>query len=92
MLYSQTRPLCKSADCGCDLPERVKYSDLVQFDPAAMTWTELTGSIQGAPPAPRDSHGFAALDGKVYIFGGNASDSFYGTANQTGKGNKFAFL
>jgi hypothetical protein len=43
-----------------------------------MTWTDLTSSIQGVPPAPRDGHGFAALEGKVYIFGGKGSNSFYG--------------
>ncbi len=50
-----------------------KYNDLVQFDPSAMAWTSLTSSILGVAPCPRDSHGFAALDDKVYIFGGNGS-------------------
>jgi hypothetical protein len=61
-------------------PADSKFNDLVQFDTATMTWTDLSRSIQGASPAPRDGHGFAALDGKVYIFAGNGSTSSSGAS------------
>ena len=80
-----TMLICHSMRCLCDLmcvltANNVKFNDLLQFDPATMTWVDLTSSIRGTPPAPRDCHGFAALDGKVYIYGGNSSTSIYGTA------------
>ena len=57
-----------------------KFNDLVQFDPATMAWKDITSSIQGTLPGPRDSHGFTSLSGKVYIFGGKGSTSFYETS------------
>ena len=57
------------------IPVNTKFNNLVQFNPSTMTWASLTSSIQGAAPCPRDSHGFASLEGKVYVFGGNGSTS-----------------
>ena len=45
-------------------------SDLYVYAPADRSWTNLAGSITGFRPPARDSHGVAALGGKVYVFGG----------------------
>ena len=49
-------------------------NDLYRFDPGARLWTNLTwagaGGAPGGAPAPLDSFGFAAVDGRLYVFGG----------------------
>ena len=40
------------------------------YDTSTQTWTDLTSATSGIPPTARQSHGFAALDGKLYVFGG----------------------
>ena len=44
--------------------------DLHVFDLAALAWTDLTEAAGGARPSPRAGHGFAAANGKLYVFGG----------------------
>jgi hypothetical protein len=45
-------------------------NDLYRFDPGELLWTNLTwAGTDGAPPA-LDSFGFAAVDGRLYVFGG----------------------
>ena len=43
------------------------------YDPANMSWTDLSVPASGQPPSPRWGHGFAPLNGKVYLFGGCTS-------------------
>jgi hypothetical protein len=45
-------------------------NDLHKFDPAVLEWSPLTDAAAGAPPLARDSHGFAAAAGRLYVFGG----------------------
>ncbi len=44
--------------------------DLFKFDPSVLEWAALTDAAAGAPPLARDSHGFAAAAGRLYLFGG----------------------
>ena len=45
--------------------------DLFAFDPPSSLWTDLTPAGRGtAPPGPRAAHGFAWLDGGLYVHGG----------------------
>ena len=48
------------------------FNDLFVLDPAALAWRSLppAGRARGAVPAPVSGHGFAALGGTVYLFGG----------------------
>ena len=41
------------------------------FDPANVSWTDLSVPASGTPPAARNSHGFAAEGGLLYVHGGN---------------------
>ena len=43
---------------------------MVEFDPLTASWTDLTGQVRGSPPVARYDHGFAAVDGVLYLFGG----------------------
>ena len=49
-------------------------NDLYTLDPARMKWTNLTGPETASDdwdrPSPRGYPGFAAMAGKVYVFGG----------------------
>ena len=45
-------------------------SDLHGFDPALLTWKDLSKPNAGKAPSPRDSFGFAAAGGKIYVHGG----------------------
>ena len=50
-----------------------ELDDLHVFDPASMTWGDLSGAISGMPPAARSDMGMTAYaDGKLYVFGGLA--------------------
>jgi hypothetical protein len=44
-------------------------ADLHAFDPARREWTDLSGAGGAVPPA-RAFHGFTALAGHLYVFGG----------------------
>ncbi len=46
-------------------------NDLYQLDLVSLEWTYLPGLINGPMPAARNSHGFAALGGKLYVNCGN---------------------
>jgi N-acetylneuraminic acid mutarotase len=46
-------------------------NDLWVYDPSANTWVPL--SPAGEPPQPRASHSAVAIDGKMYVFGGDRS-------------------
>ena len=40
------------------------------YDPATKSWTDLSDPVSGIPASPRDSHGFTAAEGKLYVYGG----------------------
>ncbi len=46
--------------------------DLHEYSPADMRWTDLSSSppASGTPPCARGSHGLAAAEGRLYVFGG----------------------
>ena len=48
----------------------VDLGDLHVYDPVAMAWTNLSNAASGTPPPPRDSHGFRAAGGRLYVHGG----------------------
>ncbi len=46
-------------------------NDLYEYDPALRHWLELTArNVTGDPPTIRYWNGFAAMEGKLYVFGG----------------------
>ncbi|XP_041364759.1 kelch domain-containing protein 1-like [Gigantopelta aegis] len=53
-----------------DGEELRESNDLFLFDPAAQnpSWTKLV--VKGSPPPPRSAAGLAAVDNKLYLFGG----------------------
>ena len=48
----------------------VRLDDLHVFDPAKMTWTDLSAAINGPRPSARSFHGFTSAGGKLYVHGG----------------------
>eukprot|EP00961_Rhodomonas_salina_P225312 3046298-Rhodomonas_salina.1 len=53
-------------------------SDLHEYDAASGVWTELTfqATSPGTQPSGRIDMGFVATHGKLYVFGGQAGDSY----------------
>ena len=48
-------------------------SDLNLLDPMTLRWTALdTNRVSGPTPLGRYYHGFAAVAGKAYVFGGRS--------------------
>ncbi len=45
-------------------------NDLHVYDPAKMKWAEVLTALPSRVPSPRCSHGFTALDGRLYVQGG----------------------
>ncbi len=60
-------------------PSGYRLQDLHVYDPATMAWTNLSTAASGTPPSGRESMGFAAAGGKLYVHGG-FDDSGEGTA------------
>ena len=55
----------------CDFLSAGLLNDLHVFDPAIMSWSDLSGSISGTPPEARYRMGMtSSADGKLYVFGG----------------------
>ena len=50
-------------------------SDLHSFDPAARAWTDLSGAVNGTPPAARFGHGFTSTGGNLYVHGGSSNSN-----------------
>ena len=48
--------------------------DLHVYDPAAVSWTDLSSSAAGSPPSARHGHGFASAAGTLYVQGGADDD------------------
>lgn len=49
-------------------------NDLHVYDPFTKSWTDLSSPASGIPPSPRDSHGFTAAAGKLYVHGGEVGN------------------
>ncbi len=47
-------------------------NDLHVYDIAESSWTDLSSTAFGAPPSPRNAHGFAALGGRLFVMGGSS--------------------
>lgn len=45
-------------------------NDLFLFDPARLLWADVTALTRGPPPSPREGCFFAAIAGRLYLFGG----------------------
>ncbi len=54
----------KSVDAG------VQKNDLHVYNPASMTWFNLSGHAIGTPPSARFAHGFTSAGDKLYVHGG----------------------
>ena len=52
------------------LPTVFGSADLFVFDPSTLTWTELTGAVQGVSPSARHGHGFTSEGGRLYVHSG----------------------
>jgi hypothetical protein len=54
--------------------------DLHAFDPATMTWTNLSAADDAGRPSARSYHGFTSARGLLYVHGG------YGITSSRGVG------
>ncbi len=52
----------------------IPLNDIHEFDPATLTWTELSDLVTGDEPVPRSEHAMAAMGAKLYVFGGVSYD------------------
>jgi hypothetical protein len=49
-------------------------NDLHLYDPASVTWFNLSSHAHGFPPCARAEHGFAWVGGKLYVHGGRGTE------------------
>jgi hypothetical protein len=57
---------------------------LYTLDPlasAGLTWVRHSETVTGKAPQPRNGHGFAALGGKLYMFGGIGENNSQGDSS-----------
>ena len=52
-------------------------NDFHAYNPASMTWFDLSSHALGTPPTARRDHGFTSAGGLLYVHGGWSS---YGDA------------
>jgi hypothetical protein len=45
------------------------FNDLIEFDKATLTWTELSAVAVGFPPKPASSHGFVFANDRLFMHG-----------------------
>ena len=45
-------------------------NDFRVYNPASMTWFDLSDHALGTPPTARSYHGFTSAGGKLYVHGG----------------------
>jgi hypothetical protein len=45
-------------------------NDFHVYNPASMTWFDLSSHALGTPPTARHGHGFTSAGGKLYVHGG----------------------
>ncbi len=64
-----------------------RNNDLHAYDPASMTWYDLSSSTTGSTPSARYYHGFTSAGGKLYVHGGYA-DSGKAGACKAGPGGR----
>jgi hypothetical protein len=66
-------------------------NDLYRYDPDARLWTNLTWAAAGgaSAPPPLEMFSFAAVDGRLYVFGGFRS---IGKGKRPDLAPKHAFL
>jgi N-acetylneuraminic acid mutarotase len=48
----------------------VLSNDFHVYNPATMTWFDLSSHALGTPPTARFQHGFTSAGGKLYVHGG----------------------
>ncbi len=48
----------------------IYLDDLFALDPATLVWEDLTAVMAGPRPSARANHGFAAAEGRLYVYGG----------------------
>ncbi len=46
-------------------------NDFHAYNPATVTWFDLSGHALGTPPTARFGHGFTSAGGKLYVHGGS---------------------
>ncbi len=64
------RPFLTPHSC-CRLPPSAEIlDDLYSFDPATMTWTQLSPAHDAPRPSARYDHGFTSAGGRLYVHGG----------------------
>ncbi len=51
-----------------------QYGDLFIFDTSSLSWSELTGMVDGIPPYGRSFMGLATYKANLFIFGGQIFD------------------
>jgi hypothetical protein len=49
----------------------LRDNDFYVFNPATMTWFDLSGHALGTPPDTRFGHGFKCAGSKLYVHGGS---------------------
>ena len=67
-------------------------NDLFKFDPEALEWTQITNSAAGAQPVARDSHGWVASGGRLYLFGGMVYSGLTASVNALAVGHPSVHL
>jgi hypothetical protein len=51
-----------------------RVNSLYTFEPDTFAWTNLTSTVTGTPPSPREGSGVAAIGNKIYVYGGSGFD------------------
>jgi hypothetical protein len=52
-------------------------NDLHVYDPASLTWFDLSSVALGTPPSARSGHGFTPAGGKLYVHGGVGNNGMH---------------
>eukprot|EP00742_Colponemidia_sp_Colp-10_P007607 GILJ01008199.1.p1 GENE.GILJ01008199.1~~GILJ01008199.1.p1 ORF type:complete len:1333 (-),score=224.94 GILJ01008199.1:1192-5190(-) len=58
---------------GCD--QDTQFGDIWMCNLDTLLWNEL--QWEGIPPSPRDSHSAVAITNRIFIFGGQATETFF---------------
>eukprot|EP00961_Rhodomonas_salina_P208441 2813101-Rhodomonas_salina.3 len=66
--------------------DRRMFNDLFAFEPANRTWSALTSFASGGLPSARGFAGGAALEGRLYVFGGSMDGVSYFGEHERGRG------
>jgi hypothetical protein len=71
--FEKARALYSSFGCMCS----GVLNDFYALNPANMTWINLSSSVSGSLPGPRCNFGFASAGGKLFVFGGEATEGYF---------------